>query len=196
MPRSKRSTLYHLTKTQKKTKEDKSNLITRIQDALQQFDNLYVFRVDNMRNNFFKQLRSSSEETTYFYGKNKVMAKALGSSDTDEYLKNLHCVSEQLVGNVGLLFTKLEREQLQQVLDNAKQQDYARAGGVATFDFTLAKGPLKRYDDAVPHNMEPHLRQLGLPTQLNKGTVELRQDFAVCKKGDVLTPEQAQILVY
>jgi mRNA turnover protein 4 len=42
--------------------------------------------------------------------------------------------------------------------------------------------------------MEPQLRQLGLPTSLQKGVVTLLKDFRICQKGDVLTPEQARIL--
>jgi len=43
--------------------------------------------------------------------------------------------------------------------------------------------------------MEPQLRKLGLPTALKKGVVTCLFDYTVCKKGDTLTPEQAQLLV-
>jgi len=43
--------------------------------------------------------------------------------------------------------------------------------------------------------MEPQLRKLGLPTTLKTGVVTCLFDYTVCNKGDVLTPEQAQLLV-
>jgi mRNA turnover protein 4 len=52
-----------------------------------------------------------------------------------------------------------------------------------------------RGEDPFPHNMEPQLRQLGMPTQLVNGVVMLRSDHVICREGDVLTPEQAQLLV-
>jgi mRNA turnover protein 4 len=42
--------------------------------------------------------------------------------------------------------------------------------------------------------MEPQLRSLGMPTFLDKGIVTIHNDYTVCKPGDVLTPNQAQLL--
>ena len=42
--------------------------------------------------------------------------------------------------------------------------------------------------------MEPQLRSLGLPTTLKKGVIHLHKSHSVCKQGDKITAEQAQIL--
>ena len=42
--------------------------------------------------------------------------------------------------------------------------------------------------------MEPQLRALGLPTELKKGVIHLMKDYRVCKQGEKLTAQQAQIL--
>lgn len=70
------------------------------------------------------------------------------------------------------------------------EADYARAGFKATEDVLLPEGPLVDF----PHSIEPHLRQLGMPTSLQRGIVTLVKPFDVCKKGQTLTPEQARIL--
>ncbi len=44
-------------------------------------------------------------------------------------------------------------------------------------------------------SMTEPLRKLGLPVELKNTVVTLYQDHQVCAKGDVLTPEQARILV-
>lgn len=69
--------------------------------------------------------------------------------------------------------------------------DYARSGFVAQETITLRKGPMADF----PHSIEPHLRQLGMPTALQKGVVTLIKEYTVCKEGQTLTPEQARILV-
>lgn len=69
--------------------------------------------------------------------------------------------------------------------------EYARAGFVAPYSVELPEGPLPQFQ----HSMEPQLRQLGMPTALQKGVIILIKPYKVCQKGDVLTSEQAQILV-
>lgn len=70
--------------------------------------------------------------------------------------------------------------------------EYARSGFVTPETVELSEGPLPQFQ----HSMEPQLRQLGMPTALQKGVITLIKPYKVCQKGDILTPEQAQILVY
>ncbi|KAL3121184.1 hypothetical protein niasHT_006213 [Heterodera trifolii] len=42
--------------------------------------------------------------------------------------------------------------------------------------------------------MEPQLRKLGMPTRLENGTIDLLEEFNVCKTGDQLSADQARIL--
>lgn len=71
------------------------------------------------------------------------------------------------------------------------EQEFARSGFVSTMNVVLPEGPMPEF----PHSIEPHLRQLGMPTALQKGVVTLVKEFEVCKEGQTLTPEQARILV-
>lgn len=58
MPRSKRAKVVHLTKTQKKGKELTLRLYANIRECIPQYPYLYVFSVENMRNNHLKDVRS------------------------------------------------------------------------------------------------------------------------------------------
>ena len=58
MPRSKRAKVVHLSKTTKKGKELTLKLHAAIQDSIPQYEYLYVFRVDNMRNAYLKDVRT------------------------------------------------------------------------------------------------------------------------------------------
>merc|ERR1719391_1145590 len=116
--------------------------------------------------------------------------KALGNTEEEEYNDNLHKVSLLLRGECGLLFTNEKKDDVVEYFSNLSESDYARTGGQCTETVVLPEGPLPHFSHAI----EPQLRQLGLPTTLKKGIVTILQEHTVCKKGDVLTSEQARIL--
>ena len=49
--------------------------------------------------------------------------------------------------------------------DKKVEHDFARAGNKATATVVVKEGPLTQFSHAI----EPHLRQLGLPTKLERG---------------------------
>ena len=75
---------------------------------------------------------------------------------------------QHLHGSVGLLFTNKSKAEVEEWFKTFSDSDFARSGFTAIESVSLDSGPLEQF----PHNMEPQLRQLGLPTALKKGTVE------------------------
>ncbi|XP_065063121.1 mRNA turnover protein 4 homolog [Rhopilema esculentum] len=192
MPKSKRNKIVTLSKTTSKGMELKKELVDKVKTSVDEFAYIYIFSVENMRNSKIKDIRNEWRSSRFFFGKNKVMAVALGRSHEDEYKENLHEVSKRLKGNVGLLFTNKSREEVLRWFEKYRDLDYSRTGNIATKDIALPEGPLDPEDFSF--SMEPQLRQLGLPTELRKGIIHLTEEYKVCKEGDTLTPEQCRIL--
>nr|CAG4652092.1 EOG090X0BJA [Triops cancriformis] len=190
MPRSKRYKKISLTQTKKKGLGLKQQLVEDIRSSVDKYDSLYLFSVQNMRNAKLKQIRTEWKDSRFFFGKNRVMGLALGRGAEDEYKDHLHEISRRLRGQCGLLFTNRSKDEVLKYFKEHKEADYARSGNIATQTVTLPEGPLEHF----PFNMEPYLRQLGLPTSLKKGVIMLVKAHSVCKEGATLTPEQAQIL--
>ena len=71
-----------------------------------------------------------------------------------------------------------------------EEPDFLRTGGVALENVEIPEGPLPQFS----HAMEPQLRALGLPTALKKGVIHLVTSYTVCKQGEKVSGEQAQIL--
>lgn len=92
MPRSKRSKVTTLAKTPiRTTKASKAALVTQIRDAIDQYEHVWVFSVGDMRNEGLKQVRAQWRGSGRFYfGKGKVMAKALGETPETEHQEGLH----------------------------------------------------------------------------------------------------------
>lgn len=185
-----------------------------VRQAALGYPNAFVFTVANMRNAFFKQVRLDlREDGRIFYGKNRVMAKALGTGEADEPAPGIHQLGPFLTGDVGLLFSLRRQADLEAYLAGLGEIDYARTGCVASRTVTLdprqveEDGGIRRESaedredlsgagELVPATAEPQLRALGLPTRLRGGTVLLNTDtpVTVCREGEVLTAEQARLL--
>ncbi|PSN40831.1 mRNA turnover protein 4 [Blattella germanica] len=190
MPKSKRDKKVSLTKTKKKNVAFKQQLVDEIRRCVEDYKTIFVFSVQNMRNAKLKDLRSEWRHSRFFFGKNKVMALGLGKTKETEVHDKLHKLSKHLSGQCGLLFTNKEEEEVLTWFESYSEADFARSGNVATETVILPAGPLSQF----PHSIEPHLRQLGMPTSLQKGVVTLREEFRVCTVDQPLNPEQAKIL--
>jgi len=118
------------------------------------------------------------------------MRIALGRSKESEYKENLHLLTEVATGSRGLFFTNNDSDEILQYFREFNELHYARSGFVSTITYGIPSGPLVQF----PFNMEPKLRQLGLPTSLKQGVIHLESKVTVCQEGDVLTPEQCKIL--
>ncbi|KAJ3237440.1 mRNA turnover 4 [Chytriomyces hyalinus] len=222
MPKSRRNKVVALTKTEKKGKDAKSILFEKVRKAADANTHCYVISVSNMRNSMLKAMRmglKDADGTTFFFGNNKVTAKALGGPEREhEYKDGLRFVGQALKGDVGLCFSGMDVDQIRDSFSKYVVMDFARNGVVATHTVTLPAGPVMRRVEAAeidtideslapsylseskdeimafPNNMETQLRGLGMPTLLKGGVIVLMRDFTICTEGQQLTPAQAQLL--
>jgi mRNA turnover protein 4 len=137
-----------------------------------------------------------------FFGKTKLLAKALGTNSETEHLPGLSQFAPHLHGPIGLLFSPRPPSEILPFCASIVQRDYARAGVTATRTVTIPPGivysrggeiPLEE-DVPVPHSVEVTLRKWGMPTRLDKGKVMLSDSYQVCKEGEVLNSHQTALL--
>lgn len=168
----------------------KQQIVESIRSSVENFKSIYVFSIQNMRNEKMKEVRTEWKPSKFYFGKNKVVALALGRNKEEEIEDDLHHIAENLKGQCGILFTNKPKDEVIEWFKEFGVGDYARSGFKAKETISLPAGPLEDFS----HAMEPYLRQLGLPTTLERGVVTLLKDYEICKAGNVLTPEQAKIL--
>mmetsp|Transcript_102609 Transcript_102609/g.328788 ORF Transcript_102609/g.328788 Transcript_102609/m.328788 type:complete len:225 (-) Transcript_102609:107-781(-) len=192
MPKSKRNKVITLTKTKKRPKEKKDALIEEIRECCEKYKRVFLVSIENDRNTFLQVLRQKLRPSRLICAKNKVMQLALGTTPAQECQEGVHKIAERITGQVGLLFSDSAPADVQKLFAEYRPQDYARSGAEATETVVLPRGvdTLSK----LPHSIEAHLRQLGMPTQLLEGKIHLLGDFTVCKTGAELTSDQAQIL--
>jgi len=192
MPKSRRNKVVSLTKVKKKSRDCKDVHIDKIRTCCEKFQRVYLVSIENERNTFMQEIRKRLRPGEIMCAKNKVMQLALGATPAQECQDNIHKLSNRIAGQCALLFTEKEPAEIQQLFADYQPVDFARSGAVATETVTLQKGP-----DALtrlPHSIEAHLRAIGLPTQLKEGKIHLLGDHTVCKEGQEISADVAQIL--
>merc|ERR1712147_599585 len=126
----------------KKGLETKQALVEKVRSAVDNYARVFVFQYENMRNAKLKTVRDEWSHSKFFIGKNRVLAKALGNSEAEEYSDNLHLVSKCLKNECGLLVTNQSEDEVTVYFNNLAEPDFARTGGVATETVVLKEGPL------------------------------------------------------
>ncbi|CAN6659258.1 ribosome assembly factor Mrt4p [Trichomonascus vanleenenianus] len=202
MPKSRRTKLVSLTQTDKKTRADKERIGDEIREAVDKYAYTWVFGVNNMRNTFLKNIRQDWAGSRILFGRTRVMQKALGRTPEEEHRDNLHKLAAVLGGDVGLLMTDETPEVVKEYFDAFVKSDFARAGVVSPVEFVVPAGIVystggqaaAENDVPMAHTLEPTLRQLGMPTRLKQGKIELENEYVVCKAGETLTGRQTRLL--
>ncbi|KAJ4304147.1 mRNA turnover and ribosome assembly protein [Collariella sp. IMI 366227] len=211
MPKSKRAKVFNLTQVSKKGREQKDKLFANIRECIPQYQHCIVFNIDNMRNNYLKDVRRELSDCRIFFGKTKLTARALGTTPEDAQADGLHLLTRYLSGSVGLLFTNRTPAAIASYFSSLTHVDFARAGSVATRTFTVPPGIVystggevpAEHDVPVAHTLEPELRRLGMPTRMDKGKVSLGADmsaaggeegYTICKEGQTLDSRQTRLL--
>ena len=189
MPVSKRAKLVSLTQTKQTRRENKTRLLDSIRSAAERFDAAYVFSLENLRSERFKELRAAWADSRFFLGKNRMMALALGETPATAHRPALDALAADVHGAVGLLFTDRAAADVAAAFAAYGEADFARAGFVPAESVRQEPGAL-----TLPHTMLDQLRKLGMPVRLDKGTLVLPQAYSLCSAGKAITPEQGRLL--
>ena len=76
-------------------------MFSKIRESIDEYDYVYmsiwdfadrqvwVFSVENMRNTYLKDVRKAWDDSKVLFGRTKIMAKAMGTSQEDEYQENI-----------------------------------------------------------------------------------------------------------
>ncbi|KIW33482.1 uncharacterized protein PV07_00328 [Cladophialophora immunda] len=211
MPPSKRNRVVPTSKVRKNRKELVRRLAANVHDAAEKYSYIWVFDVQNTRNNFLKQVRADFNDSRIMMGKNKVLMVGLGHTVETECVPGVSALEPYVKGEVGLLFTDQEPTHIEEYFADWLNQDFARSGSIATRDVRIPPGEIHTQygveggeDDPLPVQIEPTLRKLGIPTRLVKGKVVLEEHpegsmdeeegYLVCKEGETLDSRQTSIL--
>ena len=193
MPKSKRNKVIPLSKVTKKGPgEKKERQVKNIHKYLKQYKYCYAFTYKNMTNISMNALKEYYKDSIFMIGKNHVMQVGLGKTDEEESKEGSSNLNKYLKGNCGLLFTDKEPDDIILYFQQYSSPYFGNVGSISKQTLILKRG----FDEHLaefPSSMESQFRQLGMNIKVDDGKFCLLDDYAVCREGKPLTPEQCKM---
>eukprot|EP00753_Platysulcus_tardus_P021995 PLAT919.1.p1 GENE.PLAT919.1~~PLAT919.1.p1 ORF type:complete len:252 (+),score=113.63 PLAT919.1:108-758(+) len=189
MPVSKRAKQVSLTRTVSKGRALKEDFMSRLREAVDEYDSVIVFHYSAFRTVLFKDVRIDWRDSRFFLGKNRLMQVALGRREEEEYMPGMARLTPFIRGDVGLLFTSRSRDDVISYMRDFSAPDFARPGAIAPRDVILPAG-----DVGKPTSMADLLRKLGLPVDVRDGELVLEEEFQLAEEGEPLSVQATKLL--
>jgi large subunit ribosomal protein LP0 len=173
----------------------KINYFKTMNQLLDDNDKILIVTVENVTSAMLQSIRMSIRgKASMLLGKNTMMKKVLqqrqdGGNDRDKLLYQKLVSEKMILGNVGLLFTNADLNDIKAVLDSNKIQAPARQGAVAPVDVSIPAG-----NTGLEPTKTSFFQALNIQTKITKGTVEILKDVNLIKQGDKVGSSEAVLL--
>jgi len=157
---------------------------------LDSYEKAFIVGADNVGSLQFQQIRKGLRPgAVILMGKNTMMKRSIRlyceTSGSDKWSPLL----EQLVGNVGIIFTNGDLNEIKDEINKYKVGAPARVGLVAPDDVHVPSGPT-----GMDPSQTSFFQALGIATKINKGTIEIVSDVHLIKAGEKVGASQATLL--
>lgn len=166
----------------------KMGYVKHLQNAFDEYDQAFLVNADNVGSKQMQEIRiACREDSLLVFGKNTQMRKAITTKA--ETMPELEDLTNYLKGNVGFVFTKGGLKNVRDRIRSNKVPAPARAGAIAQVGVTIPAGLT---------GMEPtqtsFFQALNIPTKINRGQIEIMNNFEVFKAGEKVTSSQVALL--
>mmetsp|Transcript_50266 Transcript_50266/g.119534 ORF Transcript_50266/g.119534 Transcript_50266/m.119534 type:complete len:305 (+) Transcript_50266:27-941(+) len=160
--------------------KQKSFFFEKFNRLFSSFSKIIVVKIDNIGSNQLQKCRIALRKTSVFvFGKNTIMKKVL------KYQKQKNPALEGLLpyltGNIGLIFTKMDPDEVKKILNDNKIPAQAKIGQAAQCDVTIPRGPTN-----LPPDGTSFFQALNIPTKIEKGQIEIENPVKIIVKGQVV----------
>ncbi|GFH23608.1 60S acidic ribosomal protein P0, partial [Haematococcus lacustris] len=122
-------------------------------------------------------------------GKNTMMKRSIRLYCEQTGSDKWAVILDQLVGNVGIIFTNGDLNDVRAEINKYKVGAPARVGLIAPDDVRIPAGPT-----GMDPSQTSFFQALGIATKINKGTIEMVSDNHLIKAGDKVGASQATLL--
>jgi large subunit ribosomal protein LP0 len=170
--------------------EKKEAYHNRLCDYLNTFDKAFVVHADNVGSKQMSDIRAALRpDSIILMGKNTMMKRSIRLYCEETGNDQWAPILDQLVGNVGLVFTKGDLSQIKDEISKYKVGAPARVGLLAPNDVFIPAG-----GTGMDPSQTSFFQALAIATKINKGTIEIVSEVHLIKAGDKVGASEAALL--
>jgi len=165
----------------------KAQQVEEIKKLLSQYKVVGIASLEKVRAAQLQELKKKLEKEVYMRVFKNTLVKRAIEELNDSRLKKLE---EYLTGANIFLFTNMNPFKLSILLEKNKVKAIAKAGDKAVNDIIVPAGNT----GLPPGPVISQFSSVGIPTRIESGSVWINKDTLVCKKGEVISLQLANIL--
>lgn len=159
-------------------------------ELLENHTKAFIVHADNVGSNQMMSIRAAlRDNSTILMGKNTLIRRCIRAYIERTGNEQWACVLDHLVGNVGIVFTHGDLNEIREKISEFKVGAPARVGLVAPNDVIIYSG-----NTGMDPSQTSFFQALNIPTKINKGTVEIVSDVHLIHTGDKVGASQATLL--
>lgn len=163
---------------------------TRLCEFLEEYDKCFIVHADNVGSKQFMDIRKGLRpDSTILMGKNTMMKRSIRLYCEQSGNDDWGAILDSLVGNVGIVFTKGELNDVKEEIAKYKVGAPARVGAIAPRDVVVPAG-----STGMDPSQTSFFQALGIATKINKGTIEIVTDVSLVSAGDKVGGSEATLL--
>eukprot|EP00210_Caulerpa_lentillifera_P005344 g5107.t1 len=157
---------------------------------LEDFDRAFIVHADNVGSKQFMDIRRGLyPDSVVLMGKNTMMKRSIRLFCEQSGNEDWSTVIEELVGNVGIVFTKKELNDLRDEISKYKVGAPARVGAIAPKDVVVPAG-----GTGMDPSQTSFFQALGIATKINRGSIEIVSDVHLVEEGKKVGGSEATLL--
>jgi large subunit ribosomal protein LP0 len=174
----------------------KAKYFDKVQQLLSVYKSCFVVHCDNVGSKQIAEVRISMRGTNgepdkavMLMGKNTMLRKAFGmflEANPNHPYENL---VGKLVGNIGLIFTNSDLNEIADLIKSNKKEAPAKAGAFAPVTVVIPAGPTGADPGATSF-----FQALQIPTKIQRGQIEITSPVTLVSKGDKVNSSHAALL--
>jgi large subunit ribosomal protein LP0 len=168
--------------------EKKVEYFNKLRELFDEYKSVFIVGVENVSSQQMHEVRKALRGTgVVLMGKNTMVRRAVRQFISE--IPDLERLLPYVKGNIGFVFTNSDLKEIREVIVSNRVAAPARAGAVAPKDVWVPAG-----NTGMEPGKTSFFQALGVPTKIQRGTIEIVSDMKVVEAGGKVGPSEATLL--